>query len=396
MQIAPQRTGHNAEPLGSLDRVILLKTDRLQGVEIDAERRIARVGAGVKWEDVLPLASELGLAALHGSTPDVSVVGYSLGGGVGWYARSHGLSANNVVAIELVTADGEVRRVDHEHDPELFWALRGGGGNFGIVTAIEVQLFPIAEVYAGILFFPWERTAEVLHAWHAWLPSVPDELTSVGRVLQFPPIEEVPAPFRGRSFVLVEAVFSGSEAEGAELLRPLRKLGPELDTFAMVPPAGIAELHMDPPTPMPYLGGHQLLDELTPEAIDAVAALVGPGSGSPFVSYELRHCGGALAREAEHHGAIASLPGSYLSFGVGMVFGEESRSATQAHLELVREALTDFDTGRKYLNFTEQATDPAHFYTRETWARLQAVKADVDPGRRFRANHAIEPARRAG
>ena len=216
----------------------------------------------MKWEDVLPRASELGLAALHGSTPDVSVVGYTLGGGVGWYARSHGLSANNVVAIELVTADGELRRVDHEHDPELFWALRGGGGNFGVVTAIEIRLFPIAEVYAGVLFFPWERTSEVLHAWKAWLPSVPDELTSVGRVLQFPPIEEVPAPFRGRSFVLVEAVFSGSEADGAELLRPLRELGPELDTFAMVPPAAIAELHMDPPNPIPYLGEHQLLDEL--------------------------------------------------------------------------------------------------------------------------------------
>jgi FAD/FMN-containing dehydrogenase len=379
--------------MGSLDDVILLKTERLRGVDIDAERHVARVGAGVKWEDVVPRASELGLAALHGSTPDVSVVGYTLGGGVGWYARSHGLSANNVVAIELVTADGELRRVDHENDPELFWALRGGGGNFGVVTAIEIRLHPIAEIYAGVLFFPWERTSEVLHAWKAWLPSVPDEVTSVGRVLQFPPIEEVPAPFRGRSFVLVEAVFSGSEAEGVELMRPLRELGPELDTFAMVPPAAIAELHMDPPQPIPYLGEHQLLDELTPDAIDAIASLVGPGSGSPLVSYELRHAGGALAREAGQHGALASLPGTYMSFGVGMVFGEESRKAIRARLDLLREALDDFDTGRKYLNFTEQATNPAHFYTPQTWARLQAVKAEVDPDRLFRANHAIDPAR---
>ena len=393
MQVAPQRTGHNAEPMGALDDVILLKTDRLQGVDIDAEHRIARVGAGVKWEDVLPRASELGLAALHGSTPDVSVVGYTLGGGVGWYARSHGLATNNVVAIELVTADGELRRVDHEHDPELFWALRGGGGNFGVVTAIEIRLFPIAEVYAGVLFFPWERTAEVLHAWKAWLPDVPEQLTSVGRVMQFPPIEEVPAPFRGRSFVLVEAVFSGSEAEGAELLRPLRELGPELDTFAMVPPAAIAELHMDPPNPIPYLGEHQLLDELTPDAIDAIAALVGPGSGSPLVSYELRHAGGALGREADQHGALASLPGTYLSFGVGMVFGDESRSAIRGRLDLLREALGGFDTGRKYLNFSEQATDPACFYTPRAWARLQAVKAEMDPDQLFRANHSIDPAR---
>ena len=393
MQVAPQRTGHNAEPLGSLDDVILLKTDLLQGVEIDVERRIARVGAGVKWEDVVPRASELGLAALHGSTPDVSVVGYSLGGGVGWYSRSHGLSANSVVAIELVTADGELRRVDHVHDPDLFWALRGGGGSFGVVTAIEVQLYPIPEVYAGVLFFPWERTAEVLHAWHEWLPGVPDELTSVGRVLQFPPREEVPAPFRGRSFVLVEVFFTGSEQEGIELLRPLRELGPELDTVTMMPPAGLSELHMDPPNPVPYLGAHQLLDELTPEAIDEIVALVGPGSGSPLVSYELRHAGGALSREAEGHGALASLPCSYLGFGVGMVFGDDSFAATRERLELVSAALADFDTGRKYLNFTEQATDPACFYTPETWARLQAIKAEVDPDRLFRANHAIDPAR---
>ncbi len=213
MQVAPQRTGHNAEPLGAMDNVILVKTDALQGVEIDAKRRIARVRSGAKWGDVVPRASELGLAALHGSTPDVSVAGYSLGGGVGWYARKLGLSTNSVTAIEVVTADGRLRRVDHENDAELFWALRGGGGNFGIVTALEVQLYSIPEIYAGVLFFPWERSAEVLHAWNAWTPTIPDEVTSVGRILQFPPLPELPEPLRGQKFVVVEAVYMGDEAE---------------------------------------------------------------------------------------------------------------------------------------------------------------------------------------
>ncbi|HWQ02018.1 MAG TPA: FAD-binding oxidoreductase, partial [Gaiellaceae bacterium] len=181
MQVAAQRTGHNAEPLGPMDDVILVKTDALQGVEIDVERRIARVASGSKWADVVPKASELGLAALHGSTPDVSVAGYSLGGGVGWYARKLGLSTNSVKAIEIVTADGKQRRVDADNDPDLFWALRGGGGSFGVVTALEIQLYAMAEVYAGVLFFPWERSSEVLHAWLEWTATVPDDVTSVGR-----------------------------------------------------------------------------------------------------------------------------------------------------------------------------------------------------------------------
>src|SRR6185436_19824474 len=149
----------------------------------------------------VPRASELGLAALHGSTPDVSVAGYALGGGVGWYGRRHGLAANSVLAIELVTADGELRRVDRDNEPDLFWALRGGGGSFGLVTALEFQLYPVAEVYAGVLFFPWERSAEVLHAWREWTATAPDEVTSVGRILQIPPIEEVPEFLRGQNFV---------------------------------------------------------------------------------------------------------------------------------------------------------------------------------------------------
>jgi FAD/FMN-containing dehydrogenase len=392
MQLAPQRTGHNAEPLGAMENVILVKTDALQGVEIDIERRVARVGSGVKWESVVPRASELGLAALHGSTPDVSVTGYSLGGGVGWYARKLGLSTNSVVAIELVTADGRLRRVDHENDAELFWALRGGGGNFGIVTAIEVQLYPISEVYAGVLFFPWERSAEILKSWHAWTQTVPDEVTSVGRILQFPPIPEIPEPLRGGSFVVVEAVMLVGEDEGKELLRPLRELDAGIDTFAMVPPVGIAELHMDPPDPLPYTGEGQMLGEIDEAIIDAFVAAAGPGSGSPLISAEIRHVGGALARSQPHHGALDTFDAAYLTFGVGMVFDDETYEANRAALAAIRQALAPADNGRQYLNFTEDHTDPARFYKPEAYSRLRAVKRKVDPGGVFRANHPIAAA----
>jgi FAD/FMN-containing dehydrogenase len=378
LQVAPQRTGHNAEPLGEMTNLILLKTDRLRGVEIDVERRIARVRSGSKWGDVVPQASDLGLAGLHGSTPDVSVTGYSLGGGVG-----------SVTAIELVTADGQLRRVDHDNEPELFWALRGGGGNFGVVTAIEVQLYEIGEVYAGVLFFPWERSSEVLHAWLEWTRRVPEELTSVGRILQFPPLPVIPEELQGRNFAVVEAVFMGSERDGAELLEPLRALGPAIDTFAMVPPVGIAELHMDPPDPVPYTGEGLMLGELDAAAIDAFVAAAGPDSGSPLVSVEIRHLGGALHRRDERHGALARFDSSFLTFALGMLFDEEMYAANRRQIAVVREALAPYDTGRRYSGFTEEAADSATFYQEDAYRRLRAVKAAVDPDNVFRANHRI-------
>jgi FAD/FMN-containing dehydrogenase len=393
LQVAPQRTGHNAEPLGDMDGVILLRTDRLRGVQIDADRRIAHVRSGSKWADVVPQASELGLAALHGSTPDVSVTGYSLGGGVGWYARKLGLSANSVTAIELVTGDGELRRVDHENEPELFWALRGGGGSFGVVTALEVQLYEMPEIYAGVLFFPWERSSEVLQAWLEWTRTVPEELTSVGRILQFPPFPEVPDHLRGRSFALVESVFMGNESDGAELLEPLRALEPAIDSFAMVPPVGISELHMDPPDPVPYTGEGMMLGELDAAAIDGFVKAAGPDSGSPLVSVEIRHLGGAMLRSGDGHGALATFDAPYLTFGVGAVLDDETYAASRRRLSILRDALEPYDTGRQYLNFADEAgTDPSAFYRADAYRRLRAVKAAVDPDDLFRANHPIPAA----
>jgi FAD/FMN-containing dehydrogenase len=387
LRVAPQRTGHNAGPLGSLEQTLLLKTNRLDRVHIDAPGRRACVGAGARWKDVVPLASEQGLAALHGSTPDVSVAGYTLGGGMGWYARKHGLAANSVTAIEVVTADGEIRHATADSEADLFWALRGGGGNFGVVTALEFELFPLTEVYAGALFFPFERSEEVLKAWLAWTAEAPEEVTSVGRMLQFPPLEVIPEPVRAKSFAVIEAVFLGSEAEGRALTEPLRALGPAMDTFAMVPPVGIAELHMDPREPVPGASEHSLLGELPERAIEELVIAVGPESGSTLVSVELRHTGGALARADEGSGAIASFPGDFASFAVGIA-APEMAAKTEADLGRFAAATRPYGVGH-YLNFVEHEREAEAFFPPAVAERLRAVRRAYDPERLLQANHEI-------
>src|SRR6476619_4469358 len=177
-RVAPQGTGHNAPALGDLAGTVLLKTHRMRGVAIDPVSRTARAEAGAIWIDVVKAAAEHGLAALAGSSPDVGVVGYTLGGGLSWLARKHGLAANHVTAIELVTPEGELVRATAEQHADVFWAVRGGGGNFGVVTALEFRLFPYGTVYAGMMLFPYERHAEVLEAWVEWTATAPEEITT--------------------------------------------------------------------------------------------------------------------------------------------------------------------------------------------------------------------------
>jgi FAD binding domain len=392
LRVAAQGTGHGAAALeDALERTILVKTHRMRSVEIDAPARLARAQAGARWSDVVVPASAHGLAALAGSAPDVGVIGYTLGGGLSWLGRKHGLAANAVRAIQVVTADGRVRIVGAHHEPDLFWALRGGGGSFGIVTGIELDLVEVDELYAGMLVWPWERAREVLHAWRAWCDEAPDEVTSVGRILQVPPLPDVPEALRGRQLVVVEAAFLGDAAEGAELMAPLRALEPELDTFAMVPPAALLALHMDPPQPVPGLGEGALLDDLPGAGIDAFVDAVGPGSDSVLVSAELRQLGGAVGREAPGHGAAGRVDGDFALYGVGVVADPALAEPIQASLAGLRAAVAPWDRGRRYLNFAEGPTDPRALFPARAVRRLRAVKTLVDPDDLFRANHPVAP-----
>ena len=304
LRIAFNAGGHNAGPIDWSRDTLLLKTERMDAIEIDVAARRARVGAGALSQPLAVAAGAHGLAYLAGTSPNVGVLGYALGGGLSWMIRTFGLACNSIVSADVVTADGRLVRADRETEPELFWALRGGGGNVGAVTAIELELFPIAEIYAGALFWPIERAAEILNAWREWIETVPDACESLGRMLQLPDVPFLPEQVRGRSFVLVEAAFIGNASDGAALLQPLRDLGPEMDTIAMMPASQLSVVNMDPDDPLPYSGEGILLTDLPVQAIDP---MVDAFVGSPLLHVEVRHLGGAAAIRSPDHGVLDAI-----------------------------------------------------------------------------------------
>jgi hypothetical protein len=316
-------------------------------------------------------------------------VGYTLGGGLGFLARRHGLAANSVRAAEVVTADGRRLRVDATTHPDLFWALRGGGGSFAVVTALEIALYPVPVIHAGALYWPVERAREVLTAWLAILPSLPPELTTMARVLRFPPIPDVPEPFRGRAFVAVQGAFLGGEAEGRRLWAPLLALEPEMDMLAIMPPSALGAINGDPPEPVPYAGDGGLLTDCPAEAVDALLAVHGPDAESALLSVELRHLGAAVARAPEDAGCLGAIDAPFAWFAVGFAPVPPARAAVEGAIDALHAALAPWDAGRRYMNFAERPAGGDVLLGSEVHARLRTVRATWDPEGRLLANHPV-------
>ncbi len=395
LRVAAQGTGHNADPLGPLADTLLVKTDAMRRVTVDPVTKIARAEAGATSQEVVEEAAAHGLAALTGSSPNVGVVGYTLGGGMGWLGRTYGLSANNVEAVDLVTADGRLVRADAYHEPDLFWALRGGGGSFGIVTAIELRLFPITEVYAGLLWWPADAATEVLQAWRELTQAgVPDEFTTAARLMRFPVASALPARVRGRSLVVIDVIHLGAPAEADTLLRPLRTLQPELDTVQMIGMPALGHLHMEPEQPTPSVGDGLMLAALPAEAIDRVVRAFGEPVGGRLLAVELRQVGGEFARTRPGSGALAAVEADYAVYAVGMVATPADRFAVAAGVAAAKSALSPWAARQMYLNLAETSRDPASFWTAGAYERLRHIKRAVDTDDLIRANHPIPPATR--
>jgi len=394
LRVAPQSTGHAAGALADSDLsdVVLVSLAGLRGAAVDPIARTARVLGGSQWNDVLEVAAPHGLTAMHGSAGDVSVVGYSLSGGLSFYGRSHGLAVRSVRAVQLVTADGALIRASAQDNPDIFWAVRGGSGAFGIVVSIEIDLLPYADVFAGMLLWDATHAPAVAHAWAEWTESAPESATTTLRVMHFPSMPELPPFLSGRSVVVVDGAILEADAEATALLEPLRSLAPEMDTFARIPSAGLVAVHMDPPAPTPSATSHAILGSLPADAVDAfVEAAAAPGL---FIS-ELRHLGGEIARADADGGAVSSIGGAYLWHTIAIVPVPEAFSPADAAVRAGVEALDEWRTDALALTFIDgPGVDRAPAFGAGR-TRLRELKRRFDPADMFVAAQPVQVERRA-
>jgi FAD/FMN-containing dehydrogenase len=360
---AVQATGHGI--CVPSDGGVLLKTSMLTRVLVDPDRGVARVGAGARWRDVLAAADPFGLAPLSGSSPDVGVTGHTLGGGLSWLSRRFGFAADSVLRAEVVTADGRIVTASRHEHPELFWALRGGGGNFGVVTSLEFRLHRVASVWSGSAVFPLDRAAATLDRYREWITGAPDELST--SIVLMPSWPET-----GRPAFAIRAVSSGAPERAADALRPLYRVAgaPLWDgfreaSFAATRMPGIAPLNFD------------LFDELPDPVVDHVVDAV-RRPGSRVGAVEVRHWGGAMARPARDGGPVGHrhVPLSVIVEG-----------PTEA-----AEALAPHATGGSFLNFLRDPSRVGSAYTPDNYRRLRVLKGRFDPDNVLSANHNIAPA----
>lgn len=394
--VAVLATGHQSSvPIGR--DAVLITTRAMRGVDVDAGRRTARAQAGALWQNVLDRTGPLGLAPIVGSTPIVGVVGYTLGGGLSpTLGRRYGYAADHVRSVDLVGADGRLRTVTAQSDPELFFGVRGGKSNFGLVTAIEFDVFGVTTFYGGAVFFDGRDAGRLLHAYRRWVRTVPDEMSSSVALLRMPDVEGVPRPLRGRLVASLRICYLGRASTGAALVAPLRAVAaPLLDGVAEQPYTAFPSIHADPVEPAAAYERTALLRELPADAVDTLVALTGPAAPVPITLVEVRHLGGALAREPEHPDAVSHRDAAFTLFMAGVGGPRDADRIRRAEAEVIRR-LAPWSTGGMYLNFMadDDASPDAvrRAYRPEVYQRLRRLKRRVDPANVFRLNHNIPPA----
>jgi FAD/FMN-containing dehydrogenase len=384
--------GHSAPGHSCIDDAVVIDLGLLRNVVVDAHRDTACVGGGALWSDVDRATGLHGLATTGGLISHTGVGGLTLGGGIGWLMRKHGLAIDNLVGAEIVLADGRVVRASSDENADLFWALRGGGGNFGVVTRFDFRLHPVRNVLAGMVMYPAARAKEMLRFFREQTAHAPDELTALFAFLLAPPAPFIPQTLHGAPMCAIVLCWCGDPARGAETLAPLRAFGPPaVDAIAEMPYVVLqAMLDAGAPRGMRYFMKSAYYDTLSDAAIDALAGAAQHPS-SPFSQVHLHHLGGAIARidsDATPYGHRRA------AYALNVIAGWSDAASGDAHVawaRAVHSAGAVYGNGAAYVNFLgdEGAARIASAYGDENFARLRRIKARYDPANVFRYNQNI-------
>lgn len=388
LTVGAQPVGHGATQATGSDRTILLRTGALDSIDI--ADGVARVGAGVRWRDLNKALTGSGLTSLPGSSGDPSVVGYTLNGGVSWFGRKHGFAANHVRAFELVDAEGHHLRVTKDAFPDLFWALRGGGGEFGIVTAMEIDLLPEPKIYGGRMMWYAEDARELLRAFSEVTATAPEEFSLWAWLINMPDLEFVPPPMRGRWMIAIDSTFLGDGEDAEKLLAPIRAVAePLVDGVGEVPLDKVGEIAQEPEDPMPGIGKVAMLKEFSQYTIDALLELVlDRPQPSPLMLVEVRHVGGAFTRPGAHDSAVGTMNDPYFVLLGGMAMAPEHGPALQAEIDTVVAGMGPWAGG--LLPPTMAHGEPVEdVYPAATLNRLREIKHRVDPSNVIRGNRPL-------
>jgi len=390
--------GHSLPGLSTCDDGIVIDLSGLKSIDIDPQRRTARAGGGVLWGEFDAATQAHGLHTPGGRVSTTGLGGFTLGGGYGWSSSKHGLACDNLISAEMVLADGSVVRASERQHAELFWGIRGGGGNFGIVTEFEFRLHPLGPiVLAGLALFGIERAPEVLRHWRDWADAAPNELSTGCAVLTAPPEAFVPPELQGMPVLGIPVLYVGDADGGAEIVEPLRDLGPAVDLVAPMPYTAFQAI-LDaaaPPGVRAYCRGEYMHD-LNDDAIDTfLAHAVDLAADSPLHQMVIFRIGQAIAAVPDDATAFSHRDARYLFHPISGWTDPDDDERMIAANRAFAAAMRPFATGAAYLNFTLEGDRVRGAYGEHKYARLVALKDTYDPGNLFRLNQNIRPSRPA-
>jgi FAD/FMN-containing dehydrogenase len=388
--------GHSVAGFSTCDDGIVIDLSMMRDVHVDPVARRAEVGGGAVWADVDHETQAHGLATTGGLVSSTGVAGFTLGGGIGWTMRKFGLACDNLVAADVVTADGRLVRATETEHSDLLWGLRGGGGNFGIVTRFEFDLYPLGPmIYAGPVFYPGEYAFDLLRAFREWAPAAPDEITAIVNLTSAPPLPVIPEEWHGRKVAALVAASTGPIEEGADLVRGLREVAEPIADLLGPMPYRVIQTLLDPLWPKGIYSYFKAtnLARLDDSLIDRLCKIHQSAPG-PQCEIHVHQMGGAIARGTE---GTSAFPDRTMPFVLNAVTGWHDAAAGPAHSDWARAvigAAAEASTGRAYVNFLGDSGVARSSYSAETYARLVALKDRYDPTNLFRLNQNIEPSAR--